>query len=64
MVHTRAKGKSTRVTIGRHALWTAEDTRAEAGRLIADIKGGNAASRPGADAPPIQPVSNAALASG
>ena len=50
MVHTRAKGKSRRVTIGRHGLWSAEDARSEAGRLIADIKGGGAPVRPGSDA--------------
>ena len=52
--HT-GEGKVQAVTMGRHALWTAEDARAEASRLIADIKGGNAASRPGADAPPSSP---------
>ena len=53
MVHTRAQGKSRRVTIGHHGLWTAERARSEAGRLIADIKGGGAPSRPGADAPSV-----------
>ena len=33
MVHTRAKGKSNRVTAGRHGLWTAEDARAEGGTV-------------------------------
>lgn len=63
MVQTRTEGRFKRITIGRDALWTAERTPGPR-RLIADIKGGNAASLPGADAPPVQPVSNTALASG
>ena len=62
MVHTRAKGKSRRVTIGCHGLWTAEDARSEAGRLIADIKGGGAPVRPGADAASVNGPTIAELA--
>ena len=62
MVHTRAKGKSRRVTIGRHGLWTAEDARSEAGRLISDIKGGGAPVRPGADAASVNGPTIAELA--
>ena len=62
MVHTRAKGKSRRVTIGRHGLWTAEDARSEAGRLIAEIKGGGAPVRPGADVASVNGPTIAELA--
>ncbi|MDE2915048.1 MAG: tyrosine-type recombinase/integrase [Paracoccaceae bacterium] len=62
MVHTRAKGKSRRVTIGRHGLWNAEDARSEAGRLIAEIKGGGAPVRPGADAASVNGPTIAQLA--
>ena len=62
MVHTRAKGKSRRVTIGHHGLWTAEDARSEAGRLVADIKGGGAPVRPGADTASVNGPTIAELA--
>ena len=62
MVHTRAKGKSRRVTIGRRGLRTAEDARSEAGRLIADIKGGGIPVRPGADAASVNGPTIAELA--
>ena len=45
MVHTRAQGKSRRVTIGRHGVWTPERARREAGRLIASLKAGESALR-------------------
>ena len=51
MVHTRAGGKSRRVTIGRHGVWTPERARREAGRLIASLKAGEMPRRPGADSP-------------
>ena len=51
MVHTRARGKSRRVTIGRHGVWTPERARREAGRLIASLKAGETPRRPGADSP-------------
>ena len=51
MVHTRAGGKSRRVTIGRHGVWTPERARREAGRLIASLKAGETPRRPGADSP-------------
>ena len=51
MVHTRAQGKSRRVTIGRHGVWTPERARREAGRLIASLKAGETPRRPGADSP-------------
>ena len=38
IVHTRAGGKSRRVTIGRHGVWTPERARREAARLIASLK--------------------------
>ena len=49
MVHTRAGGKSRRVTIGSHRLWSPENARREAGTLIARIKAGETPGRPGAD---------------
>ena len=51
MVHTRAGGKSRRVTIGRHGVWTPERARREAGKLIASLKAGETPRRPGADSP-------------
>ena len=43
MVHTRAKGKSRRVTIGRHGLWTAEDAL-RAKMLLYDLRADRLAS--------------------
>ena len=51
MVQTRARGKTRRVTIGRHGVWTPERARREAGRLLASLKAGEAPRRPGADSP-------------
>ena len=42
MVQTRARGKTRRVTIGRHGVWTPERARREAGKTP---------RRPGADSP-------------
>ena len=51
MVQTRARGKTRRVTIGRHGVWTPERARREAGRLLASLKAGETPRRPGADSP-------------
>ena len=62
MVQSRGLGKSRRVTIGRHGVWTAEHARREAGRLIASIKGGGTPRRPGADAASVSGPTIAQLA--
>ena len=51
IVQTRARGKTRRVTIGRHGVWTPERARREAGRLLASLKAGQTPSRPGTDLP-------------
>ena len=51
IVQTRARGKTRRVTIGRHGVWTPERARREAGRLLASLKAGETPTRPGADSP-------------
>ena len=51
IVQTRARGKSRRLTIGRHGVWTPERARREAGRLLASLKAGETPRRPGADSP-------------
>ena len=48
MVHTRANGKSARVTIGSHRLWSVRKARREAARMIASLKEGGRPTRPGA----------------
>jgi len=48
MVHTRANGKSTRVTIGSHRLWSVREARREAARMIVSLKEGGKPTRPGA----------------
>ena len=40
IVQTRAKGKSRRITVGRHGLVSADQARKEAARLIATVKSG------------------------
>lgn len=40
IVQTRAKGKSRRITVGRHGLVSADQARTEAARLIATVKSG------------------------
>ena len=51
MVHKRSGGKSRRVTIGRHKVWSLEAARREAGEIIARLKKGEMPGRPGADSP-------------
>ena len=51
MVHKRSGGKSRRVTIGRHGVWSLEDARREAGGIIARLENGETPGRPGADSP-------------
>ena len=43
LLQARARGKSRRVTIGRNGVWTPEPALREAGRLIASLKGRDAA---------------------
>ena len=47
MVHTRAQGKSRRVTIGRHGVWTPERARREAGKADCQPQGGRNAAPAG-----------------
>ena len=49
MVHKRFNGKSRRVTIGSHEVWSLDDARREAGTVITSLKAGQTPSRPGAD---------------
>ena len=49
MVHKRAGGKSRRVTIGRHGVWTLDAARREAGGILASLRSGEAPARPGAE---------------
>ena len=49
MVHKRSGGKSRRVTIGRHGVWSLDAARREAGGIIASLKKGEAPARPGAE---------------
>ena len=51
MVHKRSGGKSRRVTIGRHGVWSPEAARREAGGIIARLEKGEKPGRPGADSP-------------
>ena len=49
MVHKRSGGKSRRVTIGRHGIWSLDAARREAGGIIASLKNGETPTRPGAE---------------
>ena len=49
MVHKRAGGKSRRVTIGRHGVWSLDAARREAGGIIASLNKGETPARPGAE---------------
>ena len=49
MVHKRSGGKSRRVTIGRHGVWSLDAARREAGGIIAGMKNGETPARPGAE---------------
>ena len=49
MVHKRSGGKSRRVTIGRHGVWSLDAARREAGGIIASMKNGETPARPGAE---------------
>ena len=51
MVHKRSAGKSRRVTIGQHKVWSLDDARREAGEIIARLRKGDKPGRPGADSP-------------
>ena len=51
LVQTRAGGKSSRVTIGRHGLVTAEQARRKAAEVIASIKAGKEPERNGSLSP-------------
>ena len=51
MVHKRSAGKSRRVTIGHHKVWSLDDARREAGEIIARLRKGDKPGRPGADSP-------------
>ena len=41
LVQTRARGKSRRLTVGRHGLISADQARRKAAQIIAEIKAGN-----------------------
>lgn len=49
VVQTRGHGKSRRVTIGRHGLFTADEARRRAVRIIINIKDGEHSTRSPAD---------------
>ena len=49
MVHKRSGGKSRRVTIGRHGVWSLDAARREAGGIIASLKNGDTPARAGAE---------------
>ena len=49
VVHKRSGGKSRRVTIGRHGVWSLDAARREAGGVIASLKKGETPIRPGAE---------------
>ena len=49
VVQTRGHGKSTRVAIGRHGLFTADEARRRAVRIIINIKDGEHPTRSPAD---------------
>ena len=49
MVHKRSGGKSRRVTIGRHGVWSLDAARREAGGILASLKKGKTLSRPGTE---------------
>ena len=49
MVHKRSGGKSRRVTIGHHGVWSLDAARREAGGIIASLKNGETPARPGAE---------------
>ena len=49
MVHKRSGGKSRRVTIGSHGVWSLDAARREAGGIIASLKKGETTARPGAE---------------
>lgn len=51
MVHKRSGGKSRRITIGGHGVWSPEGARREAGGIIARLEKGETPGRPGADSP-------------
>ena len=51
VIQTRSKGKSTRVTIGRHGVITPEEARRRAALIISRIKSGQAAVAAAAPAP-------------
>ena len=51
LVQTRSRGKSRRVTVGRHGLLTAEQARRKAAELIAGIKAGQEPARAGPASP-------------
>ena len=46
LVQTRSGGNSTRVTIGRHGVLSAEQARRKAAQVIASIKAGEEPARP------------------
>ena len=57
VAQTRAKGKSKRVTIGRHGVLTAEQARQRAALIIARVKSGeDPVPAPMAPKPPPRPT--------
>ncbi len=49
MVHKRSGGKSRRVTIGRHGVWSLDAARREVGGILASLKKGETPGRPGTE---------------
>ena len=50
MVHKRSRGRSRRVTIGRHGVWSLDAARREAGGILASLRKGETPDRPGTEA--------------
>ncbi len=62
MVHKRSGGKSRRVTIGRHGVWSLDAARREAGGILASLKKGETPGRPGTETAPTAGPTIAELA--
>ena len=62
MVHKRSGGKSRRVTIGRHGVWSLDAARREAGGILARLRNGETPGRPGTETAPATGPTIAELA--
>ena len=62
MVHKCSGGKSRRVTIGRHGVWSLDAARREAGGILASLRNGETPARPGTENGPASGPTVAELA--